>query len=104
LDTARPWLTYTAWGKIYGDIIYTRQLGIDIIIINSETVARELLNKRSAIYSDRPVIRTNELAGMAFNTALLPYGETLQRHRTIYHQVLRAEASASYHEMYSRQA
>jgi hypothetical protein len=41
---------------------------------------------------------------MAFNTALLPYGETLQQHRTIFHQVLRAEASVSYHEMYSRQA
>jgi hypothetical protein len=41
---------------------------------------------------------------MGFNTAFLPYGETLQQHRKIYHQVLRAEASASYHEMYFRQA
>jgi len=37
-------------------------------------------------------------------TVLLPYGETLQRHRKVYHQVLRAEASVSYREMYSRQA
>jgi hypothetical protein len=36
-------------------------LGIDLIIINSETIARELLDKRSANYSSRPVIRTNEL-------------------------------------------
>jgi len=41
---------------------------------------------------------------MGFSTVFLPYGETLQRHRKVYHQVLRAEASASYHEMYSRQA
>jgi hypothetical protein len=41
---------------------------------------------------------------MGFNTALLPYGETLQRHRKIYHQILRAEASASYHAMYSHKA
>jgi len=34
----------------------------------------------------------------------LPYGETLRRHRKVYHQVLRAEASVSYHEMYSRKA
>ena len=34
----------------------------------------------------------------------LPYGETLQRHRKVYHQVLKAEASVSYREMYSRQA
>ncbi|KAG1726306.1 cytochrome P450, partial [Suillus lakei] len=67
-------------------------------------IARELLDKRSAIYSDRPVIRTNELAGVAFNTVFLPYGETLRQHRKIFHQVLRAEVSISYHEMYSRHA
>jgi hypothetical protein len=32
-----------------------------MIIINSESIARELLDKRSAIYSDRPVIPTNEM-------------------------------------------
>jgi hypothetical protein len=80
LDTKRPWLTYTEWGKTYGGwskvfimsldqilslftgkIIHSRILGIDMIIINSESIARELLDKRSAIYSDRPVIPTNEM-------------------------------------------
>ena len=41
---------------------------------------------------------------MAFNTVFLRYGETLRRHRKVYHQILRAEASVSYHEMYSHQA
>jgi cytochrome P450 len=79
-------------------------LGIDFIIINSETIARELVDKRSANYSTRPVIRTKELCGMDFNTAFLPYGETLRQHRKIFHQVLRAEVSVSYYEMYSRHA
>ncbi|KAG0694426.1 cytochrome P450 [Suillus ampliporus] len=104
LDTNRPWLTYTAWGKTYGKIIHSRILGTDYIIINSETIARELLDKRSAIYSDRPIIRVSELSGLDFSTVLLPYGETLQRHRKIFHQVLKAEASISYHEIYSRHA
>ncbi|KAG1887793.1 cytochrome P450 [Suillus subluteus] len=104
LDTKRPWLTYTAWGKTYGKIIHSRVLGIDFIIINSETIARELLDKRSANYSSRPVIPTNKLSGLDFGTLFLPYGETLRRHRKIYHQVLRAEVSVSYHEMYSRHA
>ncbi|KAG2032257.1 cytochrome P450 [Suillus americanus] len=104
LDTKRPWLTYTAWGKTYGKIIHSRIFGIEFIIINSETVARDLLDKRSANYSTRPVIRTNELAGLAFNTALLPYGETLRQHRKIFHQVLKADVSVTYHEMYSRHA
>ncbi|KAG2056810.1 cytochrome P450 [Suillus hirtellus] len=104
LDTKRPWLTYTAWGKTYGKIIHSSIFGIDLIIINSETVARELLDKRSGNYSTRPVIRTNELAGVDFNTVFLPYGETLRRHRKIFHQVLRAEVSLSHYEMYSRHA
>ncbi|KAG1841908.1 cytochrome P450 [Suillus subalutaceus] len=104
LDTKRPWLTYTAWGKTYGKIIRSRVLGTDLIIINSETIARELLDKRSANYSTRPNIRTNELSGLGFNTVFLPYGETLRQHRKIFHQVLRPEASISYHEIYSRHA
>jgi hypothetical protein len=43
-----------------GDIVYSRVLGQHIIIINSIEVARELLDRRSAIYSDRPFIKTNE--------------------------------------------
>ncbi|KAG1830311.1 cytochrome P450 [Suillus variegatus] len=104
LDTKRPWLTYTAWGKTYGKIIRCRILGIDLIIINSQTVAQELLEKCSKNYSTRPVLRTNELAGLDFITATLPYGETLRQHRKIFHQVLKAEVSASYQEMYSRHA
>ncbi|KAG1826697.1 cytochrome P450 [Suillus variegatus] len=104
LDTKRPWLTYTAWGKTYRKIIHSCIFGIDLIIINSETIARELLDRRSGNYSTRPVIRTNELAGVDFSTMLLPYGETLRRHRKIFHQVLKAEVSVSHYEMYSRHA
>ncbi|KAG2105137.1 cytochrome P450 [Suillus discolor] len=104
MDTKRPWLTYTAWGKTYGNIIHCCLLAIDLIIINSQTIAQELLEKRSANYSTRPVIRTNELAGLDFITGVLPYGETLRRHRKIFHQVLRADISVSYHRMYSRHA
>ncbi|KAG1805252.1 cytochrome P450 [Suillus variegatus] len=104
LDTKRPWLTYTAWGKTYGKIFRSRILGIDMIIINSETIAQELREKRSANYSTRPILRTSELAGLAFNSVMLPYGETLRQHRKLYHQVLSAEVSISYHEIYSRHA
>ncbi|KAG1745097.1 cytochrome P450 [Suillus paluster] len=104
MNAKRPWLTYTAWGKTFGKIIHSRVLGIDMIIISSETIARELVDGRSAIYSDRPVIPTNAMAGLTFNTVLLPYGETWRQHRKIFHQVLRPEASASYRELFSRHA
>jgi hypothetical protein len=43
-----------------GDIVYSRVLGQHIIIIGSIDVARELLDRRSATYSDRPFLQTNE--------------------------------------------
>lgn len=44
-----------------GDLIYFRLIGLDFIVINSEKVARALMDQRSAIYSDRPFIATNKL-------------------------------------------
>ena len=44
-----------------GDLIYTRVLGRDIIIINSEEVAKDLLENRSRNYSDRPYLATTSL-------------------------------------------
>ncbi|KAG1735609.1 cytochrome P450 [Suillus paluster] len=104
IDIARPWLTYAKWAKQYGDIVYTRFLGLHFVVINSEKVARAIVDKRSAIYSDRPHNATNEYFGMSFNTALLPYGDTFRTHRKIFHQTLRAEASNSYQDLYLRKA
>jgi hypothetical protein len=44
-----------------GDLIYFRLIGLDFIVVNSEIVARALMDQRSAIYSDRPFIATNKL-------------------------------------------
>ena len=37
-----------------GDVIYLNLMGKSLVVLNSEEAARELLDKRSAIYSDRP--------------------------------------------------
>jgi hypothetical protein len=49
-----------------GDLVYSRLLGKDIIILNSENVAKELLENRSKNYSDRPYLITCELLGLRF--------------------------------------
>ena len=74
INPAEPWTSYTRWGKIYGrplfqprispgDLVYTRLLNQEVIVINSEEVARDLLERRSYNYSDRPAIirMTNDL-------------------------------------------
>jgi hypothetical protein len=37
-----------------GDVVYARILGKEMIILNTQQAARDLMEKRSAIYSDRP--------------------------------------------------
>lgn len=40
--------------------MYIRLLDTDVIVLNSTSVATELLEKRSRIYSDRPFFATVE--------------------------------------------
>ncbi|KAH7913512.1 cytochrome P450 [Hygrophoropsis aurantiaca] len=104
INVSQPWLTYTAWGKRYGGIVYSCILGQDFVIINDENIARTLLDRRGAIYSDRPVLGANKLFGLDFNTGLLPYGDVWRAHRKIYHQTLRSDRAALYHDIYFRKA
>ncbi|EEB94688.1 hypothetical protein MPER_06456, partial [Moniliophthora perniciosa FA553] len=46
LGGGRNWLTFTEWKKQYA--------GQDAILLNSSKVAADLLDRRAAIYSDRP--------------------------------------------------
>lgn len=41
---------------VIGDIFRIRVLKQDIIVINSEKIARDLLDRRSRIYADRPYL------------------------------------------------
>lgn len=45
-----------------GDLIYMEVLGHRMIVINSQNIARDLLEKRGARYSNRPrMVRLNEV-------------------------------------------
>ncbi|KAG2111960.1 cytochrome P450, partial [Suillus discolor] len=104
VDINAPWLAYTEWGKQYGDIVYSNLFGQHIVVINSEKVAIELLEKRSYNYSDRPDLPTNALFGFGFNTILMRYGARWRRQRRIFHQAFKAEAALCYRPMQRRKA
>lgn len=44
-----------------GDVIYLNALGKDIVVLNSEQAANDLLDKRSANYSDRSYMPVYDL-------------------------------------------
>ncbi|KIK95876.1 hypothetical protein PAXRUDRAFT_826569 [Paxillus rubicundulus Ve08.2h10] len=97
LNRDAPYLTYTEWAKTYGDIMYTHILNREIIVLNSEEVAVELLDKRSTKYSDRPLFATADLFGMEWSAALANYGPRFRQHRRFYHQIFRPSAVPSHH-------
>ncbi|KAH7931186.1 cytochrome P450 [Leucogyrophana mollusca] len=99
LDSREPWNTYTEWEALYGKLVYARFFNNDVIIINSEKVAKELLEQRSHIYSDRPFIATVEPFGWSFDFAFTPYGDEWRFCRKLFHQTFRPEAGRSFRPM-----
>ncbi|EGO23329.1 hypothetical protein SERLADRAFT_472311 [Serpula lacrymans var. lacrymans S7.9] len=103
INSTAPWITYEKWGKTYGEIIHYRLFQQHVIVINSEQIARDLLEKRSYNYSDRPALLTTELLGWSLHSAgLMRYGNTWRQHRRFYHQSLRSSAALSYRPLQMR--
>lgn len=70
-----PWRTYQHWSKQYGPIMYLRYGGDDIIMLSSHTAAKDLLDKRSNIYSSRPhLMMGNDVVSKGNRSLLMPYG------------------------------
>ncbi|KAG1840821.1 cytochrome P450 [Suillus subalutaceus] len=70
----KPWLTFAEWGKKYGDISHVNVLGQHIFVLNSVKTAVEMLDKKSSIYSDRPVVpMSGELMGYKQTLPYLRY-------------------------------
>ncbi|KAI0655728.1 cytochrome P450 [Cubamyces menziesii] len=79
-------LKFAEWGKQYGDVVYFKVFRTPTIVLNSLEAVREVLDKRSSKYSDRP--RMTLLVEVMEQTAALvsiPYGDRLRKHRKWLH-------------------
>jgi hypothetical protein len=52
----KTWLKFYEWSRKYGPIYQQNMFGSVHVWITSEEIAHELLSKRAATYSDRPMI------------------------------------------------
>ncbi|KIJ63410.1 hypothetical protein HYDPIDRAFT_92580, partial [Hydnomerulius pinastri MD-312] len=105
VDAENPWKTYTEWKATYvGEIVYFRLLDQELVILNSQSDASEMLEKRSQIYSDRPFIASAAPYGMDCNFGLTPYGDHWRLCRRIFHQTFRADAALTFRPMQLRRA
>lgn len=100
-----------------------RVLQQDIIVINSKKIAKDLLDNRSSIYSDRPYLATRDACvcyppfsalnsleiclvrfGWAFNFAWTSYGDEWRSSRKLFHQAFRVEAVLAFRPVQLRKA
>ncbi|KAJ6579520.1 cytochrome P450 [Mycena vulgaris] len=99
-----PWVTFGQWAKTHGSIVYVDVVGQPMVILNSAKVARDLLDQRSAIYSDRPTLVMANLSGYGESFVLQPYGENWRQQRKIVAQEFSQLAITRYHTLQETEA
>ncbi|KAI0049074.1 cytochrome P450 [Auriscalpium vulgare] len=89
LPQKEQWRTFVAWGRKYGPIVHVRAVGQSFIIVNDAHVACDMLDKKSTVYSDRPVfMMAGELTGWKDSLAFTRYGERFKEYRKYLHGVM----------------
>ncbi|ESK94724.1 cytochrome p450 [Moniliophthora roreri MCA 2997] len=89
------WIVYKDMSRIYdSEILHFNMAGTSVIVVNSFDIARELFEKRSSIYSDRPRFpMMNELIGFDWHLGFMPYGDSWRDHRKLFHQEFQPPAT-----------
>ncbi|KAI5121129.1 hypothetical protein M0805_002801 [Coniferiporia weirii] len=80
------WVTFAEWGKTYGDVMTARVLGRTVIVLNTFAAARDLLDRKSGTFSDRPSMPLATLMGLGSTMPFLTYGSRLRKHRRMMHK------------------
>ncbi|KAF9266573.1 cytochrome P450 [Marasmius fiardii PR-910] len=102
IPVKKPWKVYRHWVKLYGDLMHLETLGQHIVVVNSRKLADRMFEKRSRIYSDRPLVPMIELMGWtSVSTAFMLYSQEWRVHRRVYQQVFRPTVIPDYHTIIS---
>lgn len=100
MPKTHPWRTHTQMHRKYGPIfsmVYGRNT---VIYLGSYDIARELLEKRSNIYSSRPrMVMVGECISQGNRSLILPYGEQWRGYRRLQGSFLSPRMSNTYREL-----
>ncbi|KAJ7267323.1 putative monooxygenase [Mycena rebaudengoi] len=94
IPQTHQWVTFSQWAKTYGPIVYLDAMGQPLIVINSAKVAKDLLDQRSAIYSDRPTLVSSSNS----------YNDNWRQQRKIVAQDFGPSAVRRYHPLQESEA
>ncbi|TDL14900.1 cytochrome P450 [Rickenella mellea] len=101
----RPHLLFPEWSKNYGKMVHFSIFGFQSVIVSKLSIANDLLEKRGAIYSDRPnMILENDLLGWDAAMPTMRYGAQFRKHRRLSQALLNPNAARSYATMHEELA
>ncbi|KAJ7507869.1 cytochrome P450 [Mycena galericulata] len=98
-----PWVTFAQWKKVHGDIISIKIFSRNLVILNSVEAATELFEKRSTIYSERPLRPMAQLCGFGKALLFLPYGEAARKTRKLMHAEISQHTVSRHHQLQERE-
>lgn len=86
-----------SWAREHGDVFYTKIGGSDWVWLSSPQAIRDLMDKRSAIYSSRPPAPlVQDVASAGKRQLFMQYGPAYRIVRKISHALLNITTSISY--------
>ncbi|CAE6484159.1 unnamed protein product [Rhizoctonia solani] len=106
-DSSEPnWHWFAQWAhQTASDVIYFRVLGSDTIVLNTREAATELLERRSAIYSDRPhMVMARELMGWNRMLGMADYLEGTKIIRKYMHNSMGAKTMPDWRPQQEQEA
>ncbi|KAJ6612835.1 cytochrome P450 [Mycena sp. CBHHK59/15] len=82
------WVGFAELGNVWGDISSLTIFGQTMVIVNSLSIAEDLLDVRGSNFSERPVIQMGgELVGFRNTLSLSQYGDRVRKERKLFHQL-----------------
>ncbi|OAL42552.1 cytochrome P450 [Pyrenochaeta sp. DS3sAY3a] len=86
-----------AWSRQYGDVFYTKLGGTDYIWLSSPQAVKDLMDKKSNIYSSRPLLPlAQDVASGGYRQLFMEYGPRWRQLRKHSHALLNLNAAAKY--------
>lgn len=91
------------WAKLYGHVIQIHILTQPLIFLSSPQAVSDLLEKRGAIYSDKPhMVMAGELCGCQNMVAFTPYSAQSKRQRRLLNRAFSRTSIPAYEPLITR--
>ncbi|KAJ6597635.1 cytochrome P450, partial [Mycena vulgaris] len=93
------WETYFRWSQEFdSDIIHLNVAGTSIVVLSSMEVIRDLFDRRSPLYSNRPQApMITELMGWAEVFGFMDYGDRWRLQRKMFHEAFNVGTTKQFH-------